>query len=536
MNRNSTALSSAAIANAYSGGVRTRDWSIQHYGGFDAVTFQPVACCRFRPNEGGQVITPISVSLAPVSGELRSKVNVQVLQVFVPYQALDKLENPENEHAGNTEAIKKNFTAGLAGIGLEAENAITKACYSHGIQTGAGVMVQKSIRLAYIAACNHMRQTVYHDAELLENDHTGFVRATLSASVLQRFDGVLDPEPLADGAINLTGDLPVTGIYGRSANPGEVTSNTSFVDANGDSAVGDRVSFAWDAAAQHQILVSRREDGSVAVEADLSGAGEFTLRDLMEGRKMEGLIRGFAEIVKNDPVHGEEAVRRALYGLSMDVRDVPQVMFNQTYQLSPQMHQPMDAAGVNEISGHFQMSDSIGTIVPRTELGGQLITMLVVRPLERMARQPDPAQTEVWQPINKVHDELQLAPVKLTRAQLESDVSAADRDTDSFHTGHNRIKLSYSASGVNEAQTDSSVQLKSSMWDYSIPVGLTPQNINYPETLPDGFMYPFAYWNGAEAEYTVMQSASIVTTLAAGPSPIERLELFSDNPELLTGE
>lgn len=544
MYRNSTALSGAAIANAYGGGIRERDWSIQHYGGFEAVTFHPVACVRFRPNEGGQVMTNVDLSLAPVTGYLRSKISVQAVQVFVPYQALDKLENPDDEHGGNTEAIKKRFTAGIAGIGLEEENVISKACYAHGIQTGSGIMVQKSIRLAYIAAVNHLRQTIYHGADLLENDVNEIVRATLAASVLQRFDGVLDPEPLSDGAINLTGELPVKGIYGLEAYPGQVqlaSTNSSMVDANGDPAPqGTRSSAAWagdlSGGSNHRIYVEREADGRVKVSSDLSGAGEFTLRDLMEGQRMEQLIRGFAQIVTDDPVHGEEAVRRALYDLTMDVRDVPQVMFNQNYQISAQPHQPMDAAGVNEVSGHFKMMDTFGTIVPRTELGGQLITMLVVRPLERMARQPDPAQTEVWQPINRVHDELQLDPVKLTRADLESDVSPSNRDTESFHTGHNRIKLSYSASGINEAQTNSSVEMKSSMWDFAIPVGLTPENINYPDVLPSDFMYPFAYWNGHEAEYTISQTARIATKLAAGPSPIERLQIFADEPELLIGE
>lgn len=532
----SSALARSTISRNFSSAVTTRNWGVEHYGGFNAVEFQPLACARFRGNEGGQFVTNFGLQLAPVSGHLRSTANAQVIQVYVPYEAIHKMDNPDDEYSGLTEAIRRRFVAGEDGIGLEPENVISRACYAHGKQTGTGINVQKSIRLAYNCAVNHIRQTLYTDADLLDKDDNSIVKATLGASILQRFDGALDPEPLADGAINLTGKLPIMGIHGRAADPGANYSSVGggLVDANGDPSDVSSSSATHMDRNFDQIFIDRDPDtGVVAMSADLSAAGEITLRDLMRSRIQESAIRGFAKVVQDDPVHGEDAVARALIGLRMDVSDVPQVLFNQTYQMTAKTHQPMDAAGVNSISGHFSLNDSFGVVVPTTELGGQLITIAVVRPLERLSRQPDPAQTEVWSTINIVQEQMELDPVVVTRAELESDVAVTDMETDSFYVGHNRLAHDYHASGANKSAQNSYAETQSSMWQFNIPVGVTPQNINYPDDLGPNFMYPFAFWDGFEVEYYIDQRAKIATTLPLGPSPIERLQLFADQPDLI---
>ncbi len=46
-------------------------------------------------------------------------------------------------------------------------------------------------------------------------------------------------------------------------------------------------------------------------------------------------------------------------------------------------------------------------------------------------------------------------------------------------------------------------------------------------------MYPFFNWSGGHAEYTIDQVAAISTSLAKGPNPIEKIQLFADDPTLV---
>ena len=102
----------------------------------------------------------------------------------------------------------------LAGEGIvrEDEGELSKAMNVHPKSVGGQKRVSKAVRLAYLAAVNHMRLHAYFAATLLAKTETAIQPAVLTANILERFDGVLDPERLIDGAINLTGTLPVKRI------------------------------------------------------------------------------------------------------------------------------------------------------------------------------------------------------------------------------------------------------------------------------------------------------------------------------------
>ena len=513
------------VRDQFNGARRLRPWSVTHFGGLDAVKAHPLAICAFRPDEGGTVSTNLNVTLAPVSGFMRSKSYVDVKQIFVPYQAIEKLELDTQDDAGVTEMTRRRLMNG-EGIGLETEGEITKAAFVHGRNVSDVPKVTKTARLAYIAAVNHLRKVAYFNATMLTKTATAIQPATLTANILERFDGVLEPENLVDGAISLTGELPVRGIgISNSGNAPGSESTYSAVWTDGDG------SYTSKTARYGASTMLETVSGVPTASADLSGVGEITLRDMMKSKKLDALIRSFAGMIKTDPIHGESAVERALYGISVDFDDDCHVMYDRVHELSAQHTRPTDGASINDVSAHFELNESFATLVPRSELGGQLVTIIMVKPLETLQKQPDPAQTEAWTLVNKVHDELALDEVLLTRQDLESDVSTANQDASVFWVGHNSLKHKYMAQGANDQQIFG-VEMKSSMWTYQVPTSVTAANVNYPDTID---MYPFFNWAGAHAEYTISQNAAISTGLARGPSPVERIQLFADTPSLIEG-
>lgn len=510
----------AMVKDKYQGQRRLRPWAVSHFGSMDAAKLHPLACVRMRPDEGGTISTMLNITLAPVNGYMRSNAYVHVQQVAVPYQAIEKLELDTQLDAGVTEMTRRRLMAG-EGIGLEDEGVISKAAYVHPRSIGGAKRVQKSVRLAYVAAVNHLRQVAYYNATLLTKADTAIQPALLTANILERFEGVLEPERMIDGAVTLTGNLPVTGITrvgGASFNTG------ADIDPNANDVVvsSNNVSLTFDI----------DENGQSAIFADRSGAGEISLRDMIKSKKLDALVRDFAGVIKADPVHGEEAVARALHSLAVDYDDNCQVLFDHVYELAPRHTRPTDGASINDVSAHFELNESFATVAPRSELGMQVITLVSVKPLETISQRPDPSQTEAWEVRNVIHEETELDEQLLTRADLESGLIAADEDQQVFWVGYNSHLHHYNAQGPNVQQTVG-VEMKSSMWTYPVPSSVTPSNVSYPASIS---MYPFFNWNGPAAEYTIRQVAAISTGLARGPNPVERVQLFADDPTLVSKE
>lgn len=518
-----------AIRDKFNGRRRLRPWVNSHYGGMRAMECHPLGICRFRPGEGGTVSTRLNTKLAPVSGYMRSKAYVDVVQIAVPYQAIEKLELEDQEDAGVTEMTRRRLMA-KQGIGLELEGEITKAANIHPISDGGQKKVTKTARLAYLAAVNHMRLYAYFAAELATKTETAILPAILTANVLQRFNGVLEPEKMADGAINLTGDIPIKGI-GILGNPVEYSiSDVNQSDGTNGTVQGGTPSTG---SLLHRLVVEH-EGGIPKIQAEMSGVGELTLRDMVKSQKLDELVREFAGMIKKDPINGEEKVARALYGLSIDYDHNCQVLYRKVFELSAMHQRPMDGASINDVSAHFELDTQFATLVPTSELGVQLVTIVSIKPVETIKKQPDPAQTEAWELVNRVHDETELDEVLLTRRHLESDVAAEHEDQETFWVGHRALEHNYMTEGPN-AQQIAATEMKSTMWQYAIPTSVTPGNVSYPaHGSPDAVsMYPFYNWNGAHAEYTFKQVAAISTTLAKGPNPVERIQLFFDDPSLV---
>lgn len=527
------------VRDHFDGRRRLRTWSNTHFGGMDAAKAHPVGMCGFLPNEGGTVHTKLNLQLAPVSGYMRSTAYAHVVQIFVPYQAIEKQINDWQEDAGVTEMTRRRLMAG-EGFGLTDEGEISRAAKVNPRSIGGQKRVSRMIPAAYQASVNHLRRSAYHAAETIkwaEDGSWNIQPAVLTANVLERFNGVLDPERHVDGAINLTGELPLRGI-GRGVPSPRMVDNVASVEPqksnDGNNGPEDAQSVQYPhgtdlGANGGDIAMRLSEDGVPQLFVDLAGTSEITLRDMVVSKKLDALVRRFAKLIDDDPINGPERVERALYGLSVDYDANCQVLYDEVYPLKARHYRPTDGASVNEVSAHFQLEDDFATIVPRSELGGILVTLVMVKPMEVLSQQPDPILTEPWGLVNVVHDETELDEVLLTRSDLESDLQANEEDTPVFWVGHNALKHDYVTQGPNEAQMYAQ-ETKASMWLYKVPTSVTPANISYPENID---MYPFHHWNGAHAEYTISQQALISTTLAKGPNPVERLQVFADDPQLL---
>lgn len=515
--------------------LRLRNHRNNHYGGMSAAVMHPLGIVRFRPGEGGTVNTRFRVKLAPVSGYMRTPAYVHIQTIFVPYQAIEALEMDTEESAGVTEMTRKRMEAGTI-VGLEDEGVITQAANVHPRSIAGAKRLKKSARLSYVAAVNHNRKAAYHDATLLDKNHATIAPATLTANILERFDGVLDPETLVDGAINLTGNLPVKGI-GKTNQAFTGAANSNVVETDGNSWSTYASSGIVDGATANDYWLIEEDPNKTGypnIRANLDGADELTLRDMVKSKKTDELVRKFAQLIDADPINGEQRVARALYGLNVDYDANCQVLFDEIYELAPQHERPMDGASINDISAHFEVMDSYSVAVPRAELGGQLVTIAMVKPLETTAQQPDPAQTENVELINRIHDQTELDEVLLTRADLETGVDAADEDQPAFWVGYNSEKHNYVTRGPNVHNVD--VANKSSQWVYEVPTSTTPENVNYPAVgtgAGELSMYPFYNWNGDHAVYGIDQVAMISTPLAKGPTPVERIQLFADDPTLV---
>jgi len=519
------------IADKFDGQRRMRRWENNHFGSMDAVKTHPLACCAFNPDEGGMVSTDLNVRLAPVDGLMRSAAYVEVAQVFVPYQAMEKLELDTQDDAGVTEMTRRRLLAGQ-GIGLEDANVISEAFNVHPISIGGTPRVLKEVRLAYIAAVNHLRLNAYFDATTATKTETAILPALLTANVLERFNGVLDPERNIDGAIKLTGELPLKGLGKLNGTFGDGTQTVRNSEGGTDTFTNSSDIKPYD----NEMFVVEEDPNNAGypyLRVNMAEGETITLRDMIKSQKLDELIRAFAGLRQLDPVNADEKIERALYGLQVDYDHNCQVMYREVYELRAMHHTPMDGASRNEVSGHFELKDNFTTVVPRSELGGQLVTVAMVKPMETIEKQPDPNLTSQRTIVNRIQDETQLDEQLVVRRQVESDVAAIDEDTPVFWVGHNSLKHDYVTRGPNAQQTFE-VDMKSTMWVHPVPTSVTPENINYPA---EGIsMYPFASWTGGHAEYTIDQRAEISTPLAKGPTPVERIALFNEDPTLLTNE
>ncbi|MCE8439564.1 hypothetical protein [Rhodovulum sulfidophilum] len=501
-------------------------------GRFRGGKLAPVMAVPVRGNEGGFLSQQITLELDPIAGRMITPITCEFISVFNPVQAIDAIKDPEAAYAGMTEVLREKLLSGNPLFDLEPESEISQRCGVNPRSIGGVKKVNEIVRLGHNAAVNFLRQRKYVKARQVLHSNTAITPALISQTVLDRLNGVLDPEDRVNGAIRFDGQIPVKGLAVRPGVTFETSASSSFeLQQAGETErtqEGD-----WNKVAEGSATGALyvREDplnsGSPAIYADLGGAAEISLSDFYNAETMDRFTRSMRKIVDDNPQYGEEMALRWAHGLSVDTGKVPFIISQQSRVFGRDIVGATDTAGVE---GDVMRSDMMAQLsfsvpIPRTELGGVIITFATIKPDETLSSQPHPYLSDVWGADNFVADELALDPVPVTVRELDSDCAAADESTVALYVGHNGLKRTYVHYGLGRQLDPETVENKTAVWQLEVPMSVTPESVIYPEELEH---YPFADQQAEVCTYVINSTAVIQTPTIFGPTPVEELAILED--------
>lgn len=498
-------------------------------GRFRGGKLAPLMAVGVKGSEGGMISQTVTLELDPIAGRMITPIMGEVVSVFVPVQACDAIKDPNAAYAGMTEVIREKLLSGNPLFNLENENVISQRCGIEPRQIGGVKRVNEVVRLAHNCAVNHLRQRKYDKAALLLHTNAVVTPAILSETVLDRLNGVLDPDDRINGAVQLdlpSMTLPVEGLGFNSGTLSEVVS-TSIRQTDGTTITAQ----AQDA---HQHTTNStnmvmRVQGTAGnyfpnVVARLNGttAGNVSLIDFYNAQSMDRLVREMDEIIKDNPQYGEEMVLRWAHGLSVDAGRTPFVIAEQRSFFQRNIVGATDKVGIeaDTLRSDFMLQMQFTVPIPKTELGGVIVTFGVLKPDETLATQPHPILSDVWGLDNFVADELALDPVPVTGRDLDSGIAQALENTVMLYVGHNALKQAYMHYGFTRNTDLNSVAAKTAIWQLQVPLSVTPSSVLYPETLSH---YPFADQNAEVCTYTIASSVTFETPMIFGPTPVENI-------------
>lgn len=503
-------------------------------GRFRGGKLAPVGIAAVRPSEAGMLSQSITIELDPIAGRMITPITAEMISVFVPVQAIDAIKDPAAQYAGMTEVLREKLLAGNPLFGLEAESEISKRLRVNPRSVGGVLQVNEMARLAHNAAVNHLRISKYHKATKLLHSSTAITPALIGETVLDRLNGVLDPDDRINGAVNLdipNMSLPVTGI----GLGGRDVPTAKSMDATGGitrSFTGWQNTQDVPTAGKSRIMVEEDPLNPTypKIFAELNGAaaGNVSLTDFYNAETQDKLTRKMRQIVDENPEYGEEMVLRWAHGLAVDTGKTCFTLAKREVVFGRDIARAQDGAG---ITADVMRSDMMVTLdytvpIPKTELGGVVITFATVKPDETLGAQPHPILSDVWGLDNYVADELALDPVPVTMRELDSAVAQVDETTVALYTGLNQLKVSYIDYGLNRHVDPLTVENKTAIWQLIVPMSVTPDNILYPDTLSH---YPFADQNAEVASYTFNAGQVVQSPMIVGPTPVEELAVITSD-------
>lgn len=492
----------------------TRRESNGHIEKIRAGQLVPAMAVPFRQNEGGIIRQEIAIELDPLAGRLNTPPTLQIDVVMVPVQAIYALANPNDPTAHLTDVIRERLKAGTVLFPLEADNLIAQRCGINPKRINGVSMVTSALGVGYNAAVNYLRRSKYHKADILLGTNRAVTPALLGSTVLQRLNAVLDPDHRINGAVELripNMTLPVLGVTRTASGnmAGAANMNNSSSNFNvGFNGVAMNVAF----------------DGlNAAMTAHLNGAqaGHISLHDFEIGEYRDALARKIDDTIRENPVDGPDIVASWAFGLGFDSFQ-PVKLASRTIILTPDIIASTDTVGVQQDIVVSDMSASLAITfpVPRSELGCIVYTFVSLKPEETLGQMPHPILTEPWGPIKMIDEAQLLDPVPVLGRELDSQISLANETVPFMYTGHNALKKAYFQYGLGRRLDPTTVENKTAIWQYKVPLSVTPSSILYPETLSQ---FPFANHAGEIATTYIRSSAIIRTPMIEGPTPVEAL-------------
>lgn len=481
---------------------------------------QPIKAHRIMGGESGLLKEEVFIEFDQLAGRIVTPVTVELTAVMVPLQAMDLLANPEEPLAGSAESVRQKLLSGTPIFGLEEETELSKACSVVPRSVNGTKMVSETVRLAHNCAVNYLRRRKYVKAEQLPANSTAITPALLSQTILDRFNGVLDPEDRVNGAVNLEGEIPVLGLWAEF--PHDDANSGQFFNQNGNVLPTNTKT--------RNLRVTDNDEfggnGWNKVTASLGQSGQnISLVDFYQAEKMDELVRQAREMVDNNPEYGEQMVAQWAHGLSVDPGKQPFVIYQRTESTAKVERLATDGPNLEESVTDMIASLEMAVPIPRTEFGGIVMCFVTIRPDETLAEQPHPLLTEEWSPMNFVADELAIDPVPVTFRELDSEVDQADEGEIAFYVGNHHIKKSYINYGYNRNLDRTTVARRTSVWQLEIPMSVTPQSVLYPETISH---YPWVDFSGDVATVTAESQLTVATPIVFGPTPVEELAAIED--------
>lgn len=506
-------------------------------GKFRAGRLQPIMAVPVRGNEGGLLSQQVTFELDPIVGRLITPIWGEVVSVFVPVQAMHALEYPESDYAGLTEVIREKLVSGNTLFVTENETQVSRACGVNPRSVSGQKKVSKAVILGHNCAVNFLRQRKYAYANLLTRSSYGVTPAIISQTVLERLNGVLDPDDRINGAVQLdipNLSLPVSGI-GFAGSGG--TTGVAVRETDGSTPTYDA---ARSTSGSGSVYVEADQTGAAGIPqvfAQLNGAtaGNVSLTDFYNAETMDRLTRRMRQIVDDNPQYGEEMVLRWAHGLSVDAGKVPFVVYEERRPFGRQIVPATDTGGVQDdvMRSDMMQMMTFSVPIPRTELGGIIITFASVKPDETISSQPCPFLSVPWTADNFVADELALDPVPVTIRELDSDCEPGDENTVALYTGLNQLKATYVHYGLNRALNPAHIHEKTVVWQLELPLSVTPDTILYPASIPQT---PFADPSADICTYVVASNAIVQTPMIIGPTPVETLAVIDSADIFEEGE
>ena len=264
-----------------------------------------------------------------------------------------------------------------------------------------------------------------------------------------------------------------------------------------------------------------------AIFAEFAGVQSdgISFTDFYAAQSKDRFVRAMDDMIKANPEYGEEMVLRAVHGLTVDTGKTPMLIHYEKRTFGGGVKQATDDVG---IQNDTMRSDAVAELdyllpIPRTELGGIVITLVTVKPDEVIPNQPHPLMAKPWVARNFVADELQLDPVPVTKRDVSNDVLSGEENDIVFYTGLNALARNYQKFGISRRLDPELVSNKMLIYQLEIPMSVTPDNILYP----DEFTQHIFADPTAEVVSCFKQSAFRGTTpIVFGPTPRETVEII----------
>lgn len=497
-------------------------------GRFRGGKLAPVMAVAMKGGEGGLLTQTATVELDPVAGRLITPITLELHAVYVPVQAMVALRDSSDPHAGITEVIRQRYLDGSAIFGLVDEDEVTKRMGVMPVSIGGVKKVSEAAKLAHICAVNFLRQSLYTYAAILPASHVGVTPALLSSTALDLFNGVLNPDDHVNGMVELeiSGSLSVP-IRKRGTDSGATAQRNAVIDVLAPSGATQTHRVDNDTAGPTAgiAFTLQADGGPMPLDTSMLQAGGFSLTDLKNAETMDRLTRQMRSVIDANPVDGEEQVVRWAHGLRIDDAYVPFLLARRSTIFGQDMLKAMDGVGIeSEVTqSRFMQRLSITVPVPTTELGGVVVTFLVVKPDEVLKQQPHPVLSQPWAFDNLVEQELMLDPVPVTGRDIQADVPQANEATVCFYTGFNELRRSYVNYGWARNVDPATVDAKNQLWQYEIPASVTPENIVYPADIDH---FPFIDQDAEIARYMVASTYVGKSPIFVGPSPVETVSVI----------